>query len=204
MARGRSRGGARSAELGRLPPLAPHAQDRAGRRPGRASAVRDQPDVSARALRARAPDLGHERRAAPLARHAGVVGVVGALLGLRAAGAGARSGRPRLLPVLVRPLRRLLGGLRGRAGARGPGDPRRRPGLGAAPGRRWRPWARPRSSARRPTRCTWPRWRASAASTCAGCACGRPCTRVSRGPASRRCGPASRRRGGRARSTTRA
>ena len=125
----------RSPELGRLLPLAADGEDRAGRRPGGASTIREQPDVSRRALRARAPDLGHHRHAAPLARYAGVVGLVGALLGLRPAGRGARPRGPRVLPVLVRPLRRLLGGLRGRARPRLSRHPRRRPGLRPAPGR---------------------------------------------------------------------
>ena len=140
--------------LGRLRAAALHAQGGVRRGPGRASALRHQPDVSPRALRPRAPDLGDHGHAHPLARDAGVVGVVGALLGLRAPRRRGHAGRPRLRSLLVRPLHRLLGGLRGRAGARRARHSRRRPGLAHAPGRRWRPWARPSSCARRRTPCT--------------------------------------------------
>ena len=62
------------------------------------------------------------------------MGVVGAMLGIRIARRGRRTGRSRLLPVLVRPVHRLLGRLRGSPGARRARDPLRRPGLTDAPG----------------------------------------------------------------------
>src|SRR5213078_4804666 len=74
------------------------------------------------------------RAADPLARDTGVVGMVDALLGVRPAWGGRRAGGPRLLPILVRALHRLLGGLRGRARPRSARHSRRRAGLGDAPG----------------------------------------------------------------------
>ena len=60
---------------------------------------------------------------------------MGPLLDGRAPRGGARPGRSRLLPVLVRSLRGLLGRLRGGVRARGPRHSRRRAGHRAAPGR---------------------------------------------------------------------
>src|SRR5213079_3060829 len=51
--------------------------------------------------------------------------MVGAVLGVRPTRGGRRAGGPRLLPVFVRPLHRLLGGLRGRARPRRARDPGR-------------------------------------------------------------------------------
>ena len=74
----------RCARLGRLRAPAADDQGRAARGPGGPSAVRDQPDLSARALRTPAPDLRIERRpAAAVARHRGVLGVVASDLGRR-------------------------------------------------------------------------------------------------------------------------
>ena len=120
------------ADFARLPRLskAELVADQAG-----APAVWHEPHPPARPLRARVPDLGYHGPADPMARDRGVMGVVGALLGLRLSGRGAGAERPPLLPLLVRPVRRLLGRARRCAGPRCVGHPGRRPGLADAASR---------------------------------------------------------------------
>ena len=122
----------RCEDVGGLPATAVLDEARPRRRPGRASAVRHEPDLPARAIRARASDVRDDGNAAAVAGHAGLVGVVGALLALRPRGRGARAQRPHLFPVLVRALHRLLGGLRGRPRAGRAGHSRRRRRLARA------------------------------------------------------------------------
>ena len=143
---------------------------------GSPPAIRHEPHLPARALRARVPDLRHHGPADPLAGDRRVVDVVGALLGDGVPGGRARAGRPPLLPVLVRPLRRVLGGARRRADHRRDGDPRRGPGLADARFTRSGSSAPRRSSARRPMGSTSPRLAARRASTPPGSACARRST----------------------------
>ncbi len=201
--RGRCARPARPRVLGRFCQASAAHQGGAGRRSGRAAAVRHEPHPPAGPLRARLPDLGYHGPSDPMARDRGVVGVVGALLGLRFSSRGAGTERPPLLPVLVRPVRRLLGRARRRAGPRRVGHPGRRPGLTDAAPRD--PGAR-RHRARLHAVIRPPPGRAGARPghrSGGRSAFARRSTPGSRGPASPPCGSVSRCSGAPRRTTTR-
>ena len=159
-------------------------------------AVRHGPDLPARPLLPVPPDLRHQQRAtAALARHRGVVGVDARLLARVLHADGAETGRATVLPVLVRPVSRVLDRVRRRGAGRVPLHPRRRDD-------QRRPAAVPRRTplhrccSRPPlTRFTWRKSRRKKGSTPRTAPCARSSSRASRAGTSRPHASASRPRG---------
>ena len=141
------------------PPRDPH--DRQGgprRRPAGAPAVRHQPHLPPRALHAPTPDQRYVWHHPARARHRRGLGLVAALLRDRLpSGRGGRRGHGRARAFL-RPLRPVLGVVRGRERGRGDHRRARRHGLGPAPGDDARVRRDDARAARPATRCTSRAW----------------------------------------------